>query len=138
MKATLLSVPVAVLTGLILLGTTLIAVASVTPSGAQVSPLSSVTTFPDGGSSYNYQISGGNDVTLSFRTPPEDFDPSTASASELALYGFPPRPSAADAAALAIWTAQADRRSYATPPNYVTSNPASRNATACASGNNDC
>jgi hypothetical protein len=143
-KATLLSIPIAAVIGLALVGTTPIASASATPTssscnsnpytqspmaltacGDQVSLLDSVTTLPDGGSSYNYQIPGGNDVTLSFLTPPKDFDPGTASTSELSLYGFSPRPSGMDVTALTSWTADADKRSYVTPPSFVASDPAS-------------
>jgi len=51
-----------------------------------------VTALPDGGQLYSYYRPDGA-LYAKTTTPPEGFDPSSASDEELAEYGYPPRPS---------------------------------------------
>lgn len=60
--------------------------------GVRLLPRSSTTPLPGGGIEANYVQSDGS--TISFTQPPSSFDAATASASELALYGVPPKPPA--------------------------------------------
>ncbi len=78
--------------------TTCAATASTALAQTHVNP-SSISTLPQGGHSYVYNLSSHQ---LRFAVPPAGFNPLTATAAELATYGLPPRP--AGAAALATWT----------------------------------
>jgi hypothetical protein len=49
-----------------------------------------VSPLPGGGEQYSY--SGQNGIFASTAMPPSGFDPTTASAAQLAEYGYPPRP----------------------------------------------
>ncbi len=60
-----------------------------------------VADFPDGGQLYTYDLPDGS--VLSVPYPPEDFDPITATAQQLAQYDIEPRP--IEAAALEAWNA---------------------------------
>lgn len=90
-------------------------------------PLSSTTTLPGGGTSYNYTLSDGQ--TYSVVQPPTGFDPSTASAAENAAYGVPPEPSALSPG-YATWKTLADgnyapvqKRSYLVVADQPISRP---------------
>lgn len=51
-----------------------------------------ITRYPDGGSSYKYQVEEGSPETVTYGKPPQGFEPLKASAEELEDYAFPPRP----------------------------------------------
>lgn len=55
-------------------------------------PLTSTTALPGGGEAYAYDEGSGDVVTTI--VPPSSFQPLTATAAQLAEYGFPPRPAA--------------------------------------------
>ena len=57
-------------------------------------------SHPDGSNSYTYDLSNG--ITISEITPPNGFNPLVATDQELEQYGFPARPTSADA--LSTWT----------------------------------
>jgi hypothetical protein len=73
--------------------------------GYSYAPLTSTTSLPDGGTSYNYALPGGQ--TTSILQPPAGFNPATASAAEDEAYGIPPAPSP-QSAGYADWKALAD------------------------------
>jgi hypothetical protein len=73
--------------------------------GLAYAPLSSTTTMPGGGLSYNYALPDGQ--TYSVIQPPSGFEPKTASAAEDAAYGVPPAPSP-QSAGYANWQTLAD------------------------------
>ena len=74
--------------------------------------VASVTQTPDGGRIYTYNLPDGSVETVP--VPPANFDPLTASASTLAEYAFPARPT--DSSRLATWQAAMSSYSSDTPP----------------------
>lgn len=82
-------------------------------------PLSAVTTLPDGGNNYTYEMAGGASATIV--VPPANFNPVSASDSELAIYGIPVRPTSS--AALEVWLNKYSRIDYPTPPSELNQTP---------------
>jgi len=80
--------------------------------GMQQFPLASVSILPDNGASYNYVVDG---EPLQFLIPPSTFNPVTAPASELAIYGMQ-RPS--NATQLATWNLQKSNLKWSIPDPY--------------------
>lgn len=62
----------------------------------------SINAINGGGEAYTYASSTGDGGSVTFPVPPTGFSPVDASDADLALYGFPPRPTDPDA--LATWT----------------------------------
>lgn len=75
-------------------------------------PLVSTSTLSDGGIGYNYDVNG---TTMQYEVPPASFDPLTATASELAIYGMQ-RP--ADGSALSVWNATHANLNWAKPDPF--------------------
>ncbi len=91
--------------------------AAVSACGYRTFPLLAVNALPGGGSSYDYRVNGAR---VRFYVAPKGFDPSTATAAKLNEYGFPPRPTHADAAALSRWQAQMEAwKGAVTPPPFL-------------------
>ena len=99
-----------------------------TPSAAQlaacgysITPLTSISPLPDGGSKYIY----GDDTTEEF-VPPADFNPITATQAELYTYGFPARPDVS-AADYQGWNNVYGKLAHVDPaPPFLFSNPSAR------------
>lgn len=95
----------------------------------------SVEPLPGGGSAYNYSING---TTVTFPVPPAGFNPLTASAAQLAEYGFQPQPPV-DSPNYASWhEAMSNYRTTPVPDistlNTQTSSLASQPGTGGTSG----
>ncbi len=87
--------------------------------GLNVIPLSGSALLPDGGTRYDY-IAGSGAVTH-ISVPPAGFDPTTATASEIALYNLPPRP--ADLNQLAAWDTQFAKVKFVPAPSFLVELP---------------
>lgn len=70
-------------------------------TGSVESPADEVEELPGGGKNYIYYGSDGE--LIEYPIPPTGFDPKTATAEELELYGYPPRPGALESEALEAW-----------------------------------
>lgn len=81
--------------------------------GDHVFPLQHIERLPGGGEAYIYDVDGMSSVT---RIPPPGFNPLTASASRVAEYSYPPRPSGGQA--LWSWKAIVRDMHFITPPRY--------------------
>ena len=68
-------------------------VAGPCPPGSVPETPASTTALAGGGFSYGYNVAGNYET---HRTPPRGFEPFTATVTELAEYGFPPRPATTD------------------------------------------
>jgi hypothetical protein len=90
-------------------------VAQARACGLTVHPLTATTTLPDGGTRYVYQGSGNKPITLN--APPQGFDPLSASAAELPLYGLPPEPPVTNPIARAHWLIEVKSIKTWVPPN---------------------
>lgn len=86
--------------------------------GIQSFPLEVRTALPDGGSSYHYTVFG-HDTWVN--TPPAGFQAAAADAATLSLYGIPPDPGPADAAAQTDWMTMAKSMKFVTPPPQLRS-----------------
>jgi hypothetical protein len=87
--------------------------------GVKTFPLKSKTLTSDRGTAYNYDVNG---KAVSFKVPPPGFNPRTASADELALYGIPRRPSPLDPKATK-WDAAVSKLSFVKPPPFLAAVP---------------
>ena len=92
---------------------------SISVCGFTEIPRSAVTSLPDGGSGYTYDLANGASATIV--VPPPGFDPANASSSELATYGIPSQPSSAPA--LADWLTKYSNINYPTPPADLIETP---------------
>lgn len=77
-------------------------------------PPTSVVHHPDGSITYEYDVNGFKSITT---LPPKDFNPLTASNSELTKYGYPSRP--IDKSQLKKWQYFVTHRIIQTPGNLV-------------------
>jgi hypothetical protein len=105
--------------------------------GYSTYPVLDVKPTDDGGSFTTYHGPGGTYISVA--TPPSNFDPGTATAADLSLYGFQARPSSTSAS-LADWLTAATHRNYAAAPAFMAAQPGlSNSASSCTiSGNDDC
>jgi hypothetical protein len=81
-------------------------------------PLQAESRLTRGGTQYVYRV--GNQ-TWTFRIPPSDFDPRSASADELAYYNLPPRPN--QESELQRWEQSVSNNHYSVPGPYLITNP---------------
>lgn len=79
-----------------------------------VYPVQKVLSLKGGGNAYVYDVAGVRTTDL---VPPAGFDPLTASASQLAEYGYPPRPSGGQA--LKTWMMFMSKAHPAADPGYM-------------------
>lgn len=104
--------------------------------GYGVFPLVRTIMTSDGGVAHIYRTS--STTTAMELTPPASFDPITASAQELNLYGFSPRPTSTDSAALATWESAAQKRRYAPAPPFLAFRPGTSSSPCPYTGNSAC
>jgi hypothetical protein len=99
--------------------------------GDTLYPITSTSTLSDGGTAYSYVLPTG---TMTITVPPPSFSPSTASSSELALYGIEPFP--ANSAEQPAWEEMAANYHPVSAPPYivVSANQVAPAATSGASG----
>ncbi|MGA9775215.1 MAG: hypothetical protein WBU92_04770 [Candidatus Dormiibacterota bacterium] len=83
-------------------------------------PITSVVRLWDGGTKAIYATPGGPTGVL---VPPGGFDAATASAAELALYGIPPEPPAADPTFRALWMKMVHNLHWTPAPKYLQAIP---------------
>lgn len=76
-------------------------------------PLVATQRLADGGTSYRYNVAGDE---AWINIPPVDFDPATADAAGLELYGIPTDPGQADAAAHSAWQSMVASMKFPTAP----------------------
>ncbi len=79
-------------------------------------PASSTTPMAGGGELVTYSRPAGDLAIVSF---PANFDPSTASASQLAEYGLPAEPPVSNANARASWVSTFDNVHFGQPPSAL-------------------
>lgn len=81
--------------------------------GMKVFPRERVVALPDGGRESIYSLDGHK---LVFKIPPKGFDPVRASATQLAFYGLPPKPTTSTE--LTEWTQHVSNLQPVDPPGY--------------------
>ena len=103
--------------------------------GLIVSSMTGVTALPDGGKAYHYTVGNqSGEQLVPPSTPPSGFNPLTASALQLALDGYPPKPPAATPAELQSWVQSIDHPHSVAPTPFLVSDP---NATFGAGNSNN-
>ena len=91
--------------------------------GDQVFPLQSKVAMPGGGIGCIYKVDG---MTVEETVPPQGFNPVTATASELQVYAYPPRPPLGHYQELQDWKASVTGRHVQPASSFLVSDPNTR------------
>jgi Peptidase A4 family len=94
--------------------------------GVKTFPLSGTSATSDGGTAYHYNVRGRQ---ISFMVPPARFNPATAKADELAMYGLPTRPPASQGVRQALWDSVVSKQSFPKPPQFLAEIPVKASTT---------
>ncbi len=99
--------------------------ATLAACGVASYPLVATQRLADGGTSYHYNVAGDE---AWINIPPAGFDPATADAAGLQLYGIPTDPGQTDAAAHSAWQSMVSSMKFPTAPAALHNVPSFRAA----------